>query len=119
MGARKSATFPFLTGNILFGKICSLNMQNSMVVLNFSVLNSKYLFLEFGSGGREGGEIWSQYSKLFVSGDIWHEISVLDMKYPFFGKFSPKNQNYQFKIKFSIWNNSNMQNYFFCFRLTP
>ena len=111
MGARKSATFPFLTGNILFGKICSLNMQNSMVVLNFSVLNSKYLLKTVN--------LVAQYSKLFVSGDIWHEISVLDMKYPFFGKFSPKNQNYQFKIKFSIWNNSNMQNYFFCFRLTP
>ena len=110
MGARKTAIFLFQTENTLseqvwsknqncqlklkFGTNTNLNMQNSMVIFTFAVLDRKHPF-------------WA---------NLIQKIKIVSFEYaefhgglnffcfrpeiPFLGKFGPKNQNFHFILKF-------------------
>ena len=90
-------------------------MQNSMVMLTFSVFHWKYL----------SGQIWYKKSKLLVelkfrTRPIWicrimWKISGVNFfcfrpEKLFLGKSGQKNQNCQFKLKFGTKTNLNMRN---------
>ena len=89
-------------------------MQNSMVILTFSVLDQKYRFQANLSKKSElslSGEIWdldyqSEYAE-FIGDTNFFCFQLVTL---FLGKFVPKNQNCVFKLKFGSLTNLNMQN---------
>ena len=119
MDTRKSATFPFSSGNILFGKFgpniqnclfqvkfgtqINSNMQNSVVVFTFSGFDRKYPFwLNLVPIFTTICFSWNLVPRLIriCRTQWWYSIfSVLDRKYPFWLNFVQK-----IKIVCLSWN---------------
>ena len=90
----------------------NLNMQNSMVMFSFFVIDQKYPFwANLVQKVKIVSLSWNFVPTLIWTCTIqwWCSFFVFDRKCPFWANLV-QNKNCQFKLKFGTYTNSNMQN---------
>ena len=136
MVARRSAIFPFLTGNSFFGqiwskiKIVSLNWNLALRLIQicwiqwwcslFPFLTGKLLLGKLGQKMKIVKLIWNLVPRLIRICRIqWCGVHFIyfRLETPFLDKLGPTNKNTQFKLKFGTYIQNSMTLFtFFWFR---
>ena len=86
-------------------------MQNSIVMLTFSVFNRKYPFwINLVQNIKIGSLSWNLVTRLIRFQYAEFSCGVHFFQFRLVAKVGPKHRNFQFKLKFGTKTNSHMQN---------